>query len=484
MNRVAKEKIKLALEDIVEYENDEDYKNSIAKVKFLSNRPNSHKINFSEDVIKECAPTVLDAWLIAEYSELTQDATTHTDEQWLQGKVMANQEVQFEYDEDGYLVASVDVAISKLYAKQIYDLFKTDNSRAVSCELLANYGEILEDGTKDVLDFDICAISILGKAYNPSIPKSEIVITKFSEEEANKEYEQYITKNKEDNILNKVLDKLEEISDKITPKQIEIKEENMADIVKFAIEIGDELWSKVWNGLRDKYPDEEDGWCSKYSIRGIYEDNGDKYVIVSGKDGYYKIGLTYTETEFELSDELVEVKQEFVEMAEVIKFDEAEVAKFAETEKEKDELAKKEEEPKEEEKPTKDDTKEEEMGCKEKMSELETELESCKIELAELRKFKADVLAEQTKEQVTETLESVKGKVSDECFSKFEEEAKECTYETISAWKTSVFAKFGEEMIKLASQKDEEDVVIGVDLSYEEEVKSEEDVYERNKKYL
>ena len=217
------------------------------------------------------------------------------------------------------------MVISKLYATEVYNLFKTHNNRAVSCELIVNYDEN-EDGSKNVINYDICGITLLGLKFLPSVPKSKIEITKFSKEDANKTYQNYMKKN--DSFKTNVLSKLDEISDKLNKKEGEDKNMAKKKVEKFAIEIGDTLWSKVYSSLGVKYPD-VDGYGSIYRIVGIYEENGEKFIIVEGKseEGIYKIGLIYTEDTFKLSDELIKVEQTFVE-TEVTKFSVEEVNAF------------------------------------------------------------------------------------------------------------------------------------------------------------
>lgn len=437
-SRLEKEKIKLALEDVVEYEDDEDYKNSIGRVKFLSTRPNSHKMNFSEDVLKKYASTAVNTWLIAEYSELTKDTTTHTSQQWIQGNV-PQQDITFEYDEDGYLVASADVVMSKLYAKQVYDLFKANNHRAVSCELLTNCGEEKEDGSRDVIDFDICGITILGLDFLPSVPQSSIELTRFSEDEANEEYAKYLAKDK--NINEKILDKLEEISDKLESAQKENKEESMK--LEKDAKVSDEKEKCAEEEKTDKAVDketaEETEEMAKDTEKETKEEAEDEKKMAENKDEDKEVVDEKTEDEKEMAEDTTEESEES------------------------------------------DDTKEDEDEEDTKLEDVQKELAECKAELEDLRKFKEKALAKEVEDKTDETLTKVESKLSKESFDNFKKSATKCTFANVDAWVTSVFAKVGEEAVALSSSSDA-DIRIGINASKETNINK--DVFERNENYL
>ena len=56
---------------------------AIAHLCVLSTKPNSHGLVFSDEVLREYAPTVLGKWLVAEYDKIEQDVTTHTADEWI-----------------------------------------------------------------------------------------------------------------------------------------------------------------------------------------------------------------------------------------------------------------------------------------------------------------------------------------------------------------------------------------------------------------
>ena len=174
---------KFAVEDIqrlnVEEYDENEY--CVARMKFLSTRPNSHGLKFSEEVLKRDAKTVLGTWIVAEM--LAGDFLTHTPAESIIGIVPKDQDVEFVGADDGYLDAYVDVVLSKRYAKDAYDVFVKDNNRSVSIEF--NYSHP-EDDEYEVESYVIRGTTILGKTVHPSVPKANITVTRFSEEEADK----------------------------------------------------------------------------------------------------------------------------------------------------------------------------------------------------------------------------------------------------------------------------------------------------------
>lgn len=171
--------IKFAVEEIkrVEFSDYEEQEYSIARLGFLSTRPNGHDIGIGEDVLKASAPSVLGKWIVADVQ--WGDATTHTDAEHIVGIVPKEQEVEFVEDDDGYLRAYVDGIISKRYAADFCDIFAKDNERAVSIE-----AKFEMDKDDNALAFNIKGVTVLGKTVHPSCPESDITFVRFSEQDA------------------------------------------------------------------------------------------------------------------------------------------------------------------------------------------------------------------------------------------------------------------------------------------------------------
>lgn len=267
--------------------NSSEYENSefaIGKMGFLSTRPNSHQLNISETVLKESAPSVLGKWIVADMTGVV-DAGTHTEQEYIVGMVPRDQEVDFVYDEDGYLKSYVDVIISKVYAKNYCAMFESDNLRNVSVEMNVHTSE---EDEHEVLDFNIVGVTTLGKHINPSCPGSDIVFTRFSETEANAFFED----------CKKKCSNLENFMDQ---RKNKMSEEKKYKIDKSKEALSDKPWgevdkTKLRNDImeatnkntlvKDVYMLIEDGWeeaPSEHLKYPVMELKGDTFVY--NKDG-------------------------------------------------------------------------------------------------------------------------------------------------------------------------------------------------------
>ena len=241
----------------------------------------------------------------------------------------------------------------------------------------------------------------------------------------------------------------------------------------YAVEIGDELWSAIHQYIVGKYPDENDSWCSKYSIDGIYEENGgQKFVILydRAEAKYYRLNFSISEAEgFKADENLVEVTKTYVPAAEPQFSAEAVAAYNAEYAKKKNEEEKNQDKNDEEEEKKSDDTSEEDEKSEDEdekeekkkkfsydsleeipeyvelqtnysaletqVAELNTTIESLNSELATLRQFKLDaelaakqakiaefyMLSDEDKKDVLEninqySLDDIEAKLSVICF--------------------------------------------------------------------
>lgn len=454
-----KHKSKMAIEDFRKYVDDEDYEFAYATVDFLSTKPNSHKHVYSEEVIKQYAPSVLGKWVVGEYDG--RDMTTHTNNQVIHGIVPPNQEVQYRYDDNGYMIASVDVVLSKLYS-DAYKVLRDDNYRAVSIEELLGFTpetEDFEDGVqeKEVVGFNICGITILGKFINPSIPNANIKITQMSEldiDKANLAYAKYTEVKMADNTMSEILSKLSKIEEKLN------KEEHMAKevmITKYAISIGCDLWDKLYSVLKEKYPTADGDWITcKYWIKGIYEEGAEKFAILEEKDGakLFKVMFTLTEEELTLADELTEVALDFVEVNKMEMFTKEDISQYEESMKPEPE--------EDEDEPEVEEPEVVENGCggedKIKMAELEEKITAYEKEIAELKEFKEEVLNAKKESVVLATMSKIKDLVDADTYTKYESSGKSCKYEDINGWRNEVLAEISElALSKLSSIDKKED---------------------------
>lgn len=267
--------------------NSSEYENSefaIGKMGFLSTRPNSHQLNISETVLKESAPSVLGKWIVADMTGVV-DAGTHTEQEYIVGMVPRDQEVDFVYDEEGYLKSYVDVIISKVYAKNYCAMFESDNLRNVSVEMNVHTSE---EDEHEVLDFNIVGVTTLGKHINPSCPGSDIVFTRFSETEANAFFEDCKKKcSNLENFMDQRKNKMsEEKKYKIDKSKEALSDKPWGEVDKTKLR-NDIMGASNKNTLvKDVYMLVEDGWedaPSEHLKYPVMELKGDTFVY--NRDG-------------------------------------------------------------------------------------------------------------------------------------------------------------------------------------------------------
>ena len=86
------------------------------------------------------------------------------------------------------------------------------------------------------------------------------------------------------------------------------------NITTYAVEIGDALWCRVQDYLVEKYPDPECEYCTIYRIRGIFEEDGQKYVLLASRtdDTIYKMNFVIDGDSVIFGEELIAGTMEFV----------------------------------------------------------------------------------------------------------------------------------------------------------------------------
>ena len=421
-----KKNVSFALEEVEEIpnwaESYPEHKFTVAKCCFLSTRKNSHEIEISEKVLRECAGSILGNFLVAKIE--WGDATTHKDTEVIYGYFPMEQEVEFIKTDDDILKAYAYAVISKRYSKEFNGIFEYQNLRDSSVEMTVTY----EDDDENIaLGFDIYGLTVLGKTVNGSCPDADVKLVRFTKKTAEKyflkndtfsnlknfaeERKQYmegktykVDKSKEamstkswgevdkTELRNKIMEadnKSSLVKDcymlvedgwedapsehlkypvmcfegdtlvynryglssalayakqenetsvinkvKAIYKKLDIdddserkEDEKMAEIDFSAVNIGD-LWGKLYNSMRDLRH-----W--DYYIKGIYEQDNKKFAIIYDDNmKLYRLDFSLTEEGLSLSDEIVEVKEEFIETDSMKKFAEPEdVEKYQKEEK-------------------------------------------------------------------------------------------------------------------------------------------------------
>lgn len=234
-----------------------------------------------------------------------------------------------------------------------------------------------------------------------------------------------------------VINKVERIYKKLDiNKDSQGKEEDvkMNEIEFAAVDIGD-LWGRLWHEI-----DETRHW--EYGIIGIYEEDNKKFAILRDRDmKMYRLDFSLTEDGMTVAEEVVEVKQEFIETDNMKKFAEPEnVADYR--------LPEDDGKSDEDESDADDDDKDEqEEDMAEKLAKLEKDIEERDNiimekdkELEELRQFKAYVEEKEKAKFVEGIMAEVKEFLDDEAFKSYREEGMLCKMSEIDGWANKVKA--------------------------------------------
>lgn len=461
--------VSLAVDDVqkIDFDSYSDDEFAIAKMGFLSTRPNAHNLIIDEDVLRESASSALNKWVVADM--FMGEPTSHTKNEHIVGRIPRSQSVEFVYDDDGYLRAYVDTVISKIYAKDFCKAFEKDKNRAVSVEM-----KIFTDGEDDniVQRFNIMGVTVLGKSIKPSCPESDIEFVRFSEEDADKFFE------KQSDSLSQLKNFVEERKQSMAEKYVNHPINTSKDAVYTGEWDGDEakknlvkeknyktLAPKVCLRLEEGWEDREvtklgypvmglyDGeW--RYSTKALssalaYAKQNDETEVVNKIEAIYK--------KLDLDDD--SERKEEAKMEEIKELAATEVEAESTLEEKKEETTEPEIEVKAEEpncdecdehEHDDDHEEEQEMSADEmkaKMAELEKDIESRDniimekdAELEELRKFKAEVEEQRKAATVESIMAECKEYMSDEQYKEMREEGMACNMAEIDGWTNKVKA--------------------------------------------
>lgn len=509
-----KRNIKFAIDNIqkIHLEDYSEDEFAIARMGFLSTRPNSHELNISEDVLRQSAPSVLGKWVVADMTAII-DAGTHTDNQTIVGRVPENQTVEFVKDDDGYLRAYVDTIISKVYARDYCAMFEGDNDRAVSVEMMVETSE--EDENK-VLSFRIVGVTTLGHAIRPSCPQSNITFTRFSEEDANAFFNK-VHKNS--------LTALEQFA--------ESRKKLMAESKSYKIDKSKEAMSeKAWGDvdkteLRNKimeaknrstlvkavYMLVEDGWedapsehlkypvmCFEgdtlvYNKGGLasalgYAKKEEETAVVNKINKIYKnLGLDQdgkedakmSEIDFEEKVEAQEEMAETEQEMECKKLEDSCDCKDENGDEDKDENEDEEVEMSADEMKAEMARLQSEIESRENIiMEKDTKMGEMEKELSELREYKAACEKKELATSVESIMSEVKDCMAEEDYKRFRDEGLTCKMSELDAWSNKVKA-FCFENGKVGKASKKNDGIFSFAAPVEHTAQKPTDVWERLK---
>lgn len=184
--------IQFSIDDIQSVATEESVEFAIAKIAVLSTKPNSHKINITKEILERDGKSILGKWVVADFNGT--DTTTHTSQEKIVGIIPSDQELEFVENEDGSVTMFAEAVISKIYATEVYNLFKSHNFRNVSVEMGTADDEELEDGSIDISGLCIYGVTILGLSVGGSCPDANMSIVRFSRNDADEYYHNIMKK--------------------------------------------------------------------------------------------------------------------------------------------------------------------------------------------------------------------------------------------------------------------------------------------------
>ena len=223
---------KFSIEDVQMYnEQKENIDFSIVEIWALANDNNSHRNPISIEVLEKYADTFKGKFIVAKFDKTAMDVKGHETDEIIVGYIDQREPIEFktkfvekENKEKEFVV--VKALLSKIYARNVVDMFRFDNERTVSCEFSCKtmyeeneYGQPIDEVGRvlnednPILKYNIHSITILGKSFNPSVIGTEIKVKQFAEnlskqtlKEFAKKRKKYLdkdyslNKNKEDNM--------------------------------------------------------------------------------------------------------------------------------------------------------------------------------------------------------------------------------------------------------------------------------------------
>ena len=488
-----KKDVKFQLEDAVEYpewcDNYPEHKFTVFKCCFLSTKPNAHKLDISDDVLRRDAQSILGNMLVAKIQN--GDATTHLPSEIQYGYFPREQEIEF-VEEDGVTKAYAYAVVSKHYSKELNNIFEFDNLRNSSVEMTVTTDKDEDEGK--VVALDIFGLTVLGKAINGSCPDADIKMVRFSVEDA----DAYFAKS--DSLSN-------------LKQFVEERKQLMAEKKTYKIDKSKEAMSTAdWGDydkatMRDKIMEAknrdtlvksvyllvEDGWKdapSEHLKYPIMQLDGDKFIYnrnaLSSALAYAKqndetevvnkIKAIYKKLDLDDDSE----RKEEAKMEEIKELAATEVEAESTLEEKKEEMTEPEIEVKAEE-PSCDDCdehdhdddkddehdEEQEMSAddmKARIAQLEKDIEDRdniimgqNSELETLRQFKKDVEAKEKAISVEAIMAECKEYMSDDCYKQMREEGMACEFADVDAWANKVKA-YCFSAVKKTPKKEKTDV--------------------------
>ena len=268
------------------------------KVCYVGDEPNRNRSVITKDVARQMANSLPGSTIVGYYNTETKDFEEHN-------RTIKLSNGKFEIEDATRPYGFVDMNAKCWFQKYLDD-------DEVIREYLVTEGyiwtgqyeearRIMEQGNNESMELDentldaswtkdangkpqffiineavISKLCILGEEYEPCFEGSNITPIQFSFN---------------DNFQKEMLSMMKEL------KEYLLSEGGTQVFTRYAVEIGDTLWSALYSYIEKTYPDGEDSWCSVYRIEGVYEEAGQKFAILQNRNDmkYFKMSFTLTD---------------------------------------------------------------------------------------------------------------------------------------------------------------------------------------------
>ena len=289
------------------------------KVCYVGDEPNRNKSIITREVAKQMANSLPGSPIVGYYNEDKEDFEEHN-------KIIDIKNRKFKLKDKTQPYGFVDLNAKVWFAKYIDD-------DTVEREYLVTEGylwtgqypearRVIEEGNNQSMELDDKIINAYWTKDNKGKPEffiiNEAIISKLcilgEENEPCFEGANITSPTLEfafeDSFKQQLFSMMEEIKN--------ILNKGGASVMNtYAVQIGDSLWNQIYDYLDQNYSESENS-CS-YLIEGVYEEEGQKYVILQNRSSgkYYQLNFELNEEDvFSASNEMVEMSEDFTPSAE------------------------------------------------------------------------------------------------------------------------------------------------------------------------
>ena len=443
------------------------------KVCYVSDKPNRNKSIITKEVATEMANSLPGSPIVGYYNENEEDFEEHN-------RIIEISNGKFKVKDTTKPYGFVDLN-AKVWFQKYLDDEQVEREYLVTEGWLwtGQYPEcqrIIEHGNNQSMELDENHLDATWTKDNNGKPQffiiNEAIINKLCilGEEAEPCFEgSSITKPNitfalEDDFKEKLFSMMNELKEYLTQGGEQV-------FTRYAVDIGDALWTALYKYLEDTYPDTSESWqCSIYRIEGIYEENSQKFAIIQDRKDmkYYRLNFELNDS-FIPAETLIEVTKTYVPSEEP-QFPEEAVKAYAETLKNSsEEQDKTDEEENNKSDNTSEDENNTEFSKKENEDEEEEKCPECGKPLSECECEHEDDKKKYSLEEIPEYVE-LQSKYS-ELETKYnallgEKESLEAQVKPLSEFKAQIEKKEKEDMIAqfyMLSDEDKKDVIDNID---------------------